>query len=303
MKIKKIISFVLFLALMNSLCICGYADTQNNSKARAVIGLDLTDEQIEGVYQYFGFPRGTVPEFRMSNEMERQYLEGYVDSSVIGTRSISCVYIELKDDGSGMEISTNNITWCTSEMYMSALATAGITDAKIIVTAPVPVSGTAALTGVYWAYEDITGNKLSETAKLVSTQELTITGDLAEEIGNMNAVDIVDDLKLMLDETATMTDEELAEEIRAIANEYNVVLTDKQVEQLITLCRSLESVREDDDALIQRVQNVQDTLKKLKETTSKVEGFVEKTKKAVESVRSFFNRISGIIGFDNSPQT
>ncbi len=42
-------------------------------------------------------------------------------------------------------------------MYISALATAGITDARIIVASPFEVSGTAALTGVYKAYEDMTG--------------------------------------------------------------------------------------------------------------------------------------------------
>lgn len=58
-----------------------------------------------------------------------------------------------------MTVNTSHITYCTSQMYISALATAGITDAKITVTAPFDVSGTAALTGVYKAYEDITGHE------------------------------------------------------------------------------------------------------------------------------------------------
>ena len=115
-----------------------------------------------------------MTELKVTNAEERAALSGYVDESVIGTRSISCVYVELLVEGAGMDVTTSNVNFCTPEMYMSALATAGITDAKVVVAAPFEVSGTAALTGVYKAYEDITGKKLDDLAKLVSTQELTI---------------------------------------------------------------------------------------------------------------------------------
>ena len=50
-----------------------------------------------------------------------------------------------------------------------------------------------------------------ELAKAVSTQELTITGELATEIGSLDSTAIVNDLKMMLDVTATMSDEEIAQ--------------------------------------------------------------------------------------------
>ena len=232
---KKIISFVLALILLLSLGAGAFAD---NIQSRAVIGADLTPEQVALVYQAFGVQQGSVIQLSVTNAEERQYLEGYVDSSIIGTRSISCVYVELLGSGAGMNITTSNITWCTPEMYISALATAGITDARIIVAAPFEVSGTAALTGIYKAYEDMTGKKLDSIAKLVSTQELTITGELAQEIGNMDSTSIVQDLKMMLDETQNMTDEQIRQEVIQIAAQYNVSLTETQIQQLITLCRS-----------------------------------------------------------------
>jgi uncharacterized protein YpuA (DUF1002 family) len=179
-------------------------------------------------------------------------------------------------------------------MYASALATAGITDARVLVTAPFAVSGTAALTGVYKAYEDMTGQKLSELAKAVSTQELTVTGELAEEVGNMDSMSIVNDLKLMLDETRNMTDQELKDQIIAIAKEYSVNLTDNQIQQLIDLCRQLEKL--DTDGLKGRVEEVQETLRKLSGAKSQVVGFVQTVRKVVESVKSFFERIKDIIG-------
>lgn len=288
---KRFISFVLVFVLILSLGVTASAD---NIQSRAVIGADLTPEQVALVYQAFGVQQGSVIQLNITNAEERAYLEGYVDSSIIGTRSISCVYVELLGSGAGMNVTTSNITWCTPEMYISALATAGITDARIIVAAPFEVSGTAALTGIYKAYEDMTGQKLDNIAKLVSTQELTITGSLAQEIGSMDSTSIVQDLKMMLNETQNMTDDQIRQEIVQIAAQYNVTLTETQINQLISLCRSLEGL--DADQLKSRVEEVQNTLNKVSTAKTQVVGFVNSVKKVVTSVASFFDKIKDIIG-------
>ena len=205
---KRIIALVLCFTLLSSFG-SAFASKAAEGDARAVIGANLTDEQIASVYGMFGVERGSVTELRVTNEEERSYLEGFVESSLIGTNSISCVYIEILGEGDGLQIETMNLSWCTKEMFVNALVTAGITDAKIIVAAPFTVSGTAALTGIYKAYEDITGEKIDEAAKLIGTQELVITGELADMIGSYDAVEIVTQLKLILDETENMSDEEL----------------------------------------------------------------------------------------------
>ena len=288
---KRIVPMLLALLLFLSF---GAVAVPDQNQRRAVIGADLNDEQIAAVYESFGIKRGSVIELRVNNQEERQYLEGYVDSAIIGTRSISCVYVELLPSGSGMDVATKNITWCTPEMYMSALATAGITDAKVIVSAPFGVSGTAAMTGVYKAYEDMTGKKIDDLAKLISTQELTITGDLANEIGSMDSTSIVNDLKLMLDETKTMTDDQLKATILDIAGEYNVKLSDYQIQQLITLCRSLEKL--DSEALRSRVEEVQGTLNKLSDAKTEVSGFIGTVKEVIDSIAGFFERIGKFLG-------
>ena len=275
---KRILPLLLALLLFAAVGTAAYAEP---IQSRAVIGADLTEEQISAVYESFAVKRGTVIELRVNNQEERKYLEGYVDSALIGTRSISCVYVELLPSGSGMNVTTKNITWCTPEMYMSALATAG-------------VSGTAAMTGVYKAYEDMTGKKIDDLAKLISTQELTITGDLANEIGSMDSTSIVNDLKLMLDETKTMSDDQLKATILDIAGEYNVKLSDYQIQQLITLCRSLEKL--DGEALRSRVEEVQGTLNKLSDAKTEVSGFIGTVKEVIDSIAGFFERIGKFLG-------
>ncbi len=288
---KKIVSIVLCLAI---LCSFGsaFAAKAEVGEARAAIGANLSDEQINAVYSMFGVERGDVKELTVTNAEERSYLEGFVESSLIGTNSISCVYIEVLAEGEGLQIATQNISWCTQEMFVNALVTAGIYDAKIIVAAPFPVSGTAAMTGIYKAYEDITGEKIDESVKLMGTQELVITGELAEEIGNYDATEIVTQLKLILDETKNMSDDQLREQIKSIAQQYNVSLTEKQYNQLISLCRSFEKMNSDE--LKEKVEYVQNTAKKLAETQEKISGITQKIKVVVEEVRAFVDKIISI---------
>ncbi len=280
---KKILSILLACCLLAGAVPALAVDA---GEARAVIGANLTEEQISAVYSNFGVKRGDVTELRVTNADERKYLEGYVEDSVIGTNSISCVYIEVLEEGEGLDVTTSNINWCTSQMYVSALATAGITDAKIIVAAPFEVSGTAALTGVYMAYEDITGETLDETAKLVSTQELTLTAELAEKIGSYDSVEIVNELKLLLGETKNMTDEQLRREIESIASDLGASLTDTQISQLISLCRSLEKLNP--EQLKEKVESVQNTIAKLGQAKETVSNFFEGVKNVWNSIVDFF---------------
>lgn len=285
---KKILSILLACCLLAGAVPALAVDA---GEARAVIGANLTEEQISAVYSNFGVKRGDVTELRVTNADERKYLEGYVEDSVIGTNSISCVYIEVLEAGEGLDVTTSNINWCTSQMYVSALATAGITDAKIIVAAPFEVSGTAALTGVYMAYEDITGEELDETAKLVSTQELTLTAELADQIGSYDSVEIVNELKLLLGETRNMTDEQLRSEIVSIASDFGVTLTDTQIDQLISLCRALEKLNPDE--LKEKVESVQNTIAKLGQAKETVSNFFTSVKNVWNSIVDFFKGIFG----------
>lgn len=288
---KRIIAMILVFAVLAAPCCL--AESSENS--RTVIGADLSEDEISTVYKSFGIDRGDIKELSVTNADERHYLEGLVDDSLIGTKSISCIYIEALDEGEGMDVSVNNIDWCTSEMYMNAMVTAGISDANVIISAPFTVSGTAALTGIYLAYEDITGEELDEIAKLVGTQELTVTAELAAQIGSADSTKIVNALKLILDETENMTDEELKQQIIDIAEEYNVSLNDSQVEQLISLCRSLEKL--DVSALKEKVESIQEKFTKYAEIKTTVKQFFtdlgDGITSFVDSVISFFQRIFG----------
>lgn len=291
---KKIVSIVLAVMMLGSI-VC-FADSDSDS--RVVIGADLTQSDIDTVYKYFDIDQGEVKQLTVTNADERHYLEGVVDESLIGTRSISCVYIEDLEEGEGLEVKVNNISWCTPDMYMNAMVTAGIDDADVKITAPFEVSGTAALTGIYIAYEDITGKKLDETAKEVGTQELTVTAELADEIGSADSTAIVNELKLILDETRNMTDDELRQQIIDIAKEYGVTLSEEQIAKLIDLCRSLEKL--DVNQLKEKVEQAQQYLMNAINAKQGIKQFVsnlgDSVSHVVDAVISFFQGLFDKLG-------
>ncbi len=286
---KKLLSLLLAVCMVFGLCVPVLA--ANTGEARAVIGANLSDDQIATVYGQFGLERGSVTELTVTNAEERDYLEGLVEESVIGTRSISCVYIKLLEEGKGLTVSTNNISWCTEDMYRSALMTAGIYDAEVKVGAPFSVSGTAALTGIYKAYEDITGTELVEEAKEVAADELVTTAELAEEIDEADAVAIVNELKLMLDEIEKMSDEELRAQIEEIAADYGYTLDSALVDKLISLCRGLQGLSIAD--LQEKVEQFKGTLETVSQYADQALTFGQKVVQFIQNVIAAFKNAFG----------
>lgn len=282
MKLKKILSALLCLVMLSSMSLA----LADSSSSRVAIGSDLNEEQINQVYKSFRINRGEVTELTVTNNDERAYLSKSVDASMIGTKAISCIFIEALNEGSGLNVSTSNISWCTPDTYRNALTTAGITDANVTITAPFSVSGTAALTGIYMAYESITGKKLDETAKQVGSEELAVSSELANEIGDEDTSAIVNDLKAILDQTRNMSDEELRGTIESIASDYNQNLTEEQIQKLIDLVRSLEKL--DTNALMERVNSVKDALHHLSDVQNTAHNFTEKLKSFVATIVEFF---------------
>ena len=251
-----------------------------SQEARVVIGADNNDEQIGAVYGFFGINRGDVTEMQVTNQEERKYLEGLVPDEKIGNVALSCVYIE-PNDGGGLDLEINNINWVTEKMYKSALATAGITDAKVKIAAYKPVSGTGALAGIYKAYEDMTGTTISEAAKDTAVEELIVTGELQDALGDVSS-DIINDLKGKLAETKNMSDDEIIQLIKDTAAKYEVTLTDDQIQQILQLVKKFNELNLDPDTFLNLFQAKQG-----------VEGFFTSVGDFFKSIGDFFVNLFG----------
>lgn len=279
------------MAILFALCAFLPASLTDSGDQRITMGADLTGTQRAAIYSDFGVKEGDVEELTVTNAEERAYLEGLVPEKKIGSVALSCIYIKMLPEGEGLHVDLHNINYCTADMYVNALNTAGIKDANVIVSAPYPVSGTGALTGAYKAYEDITGSTLNSLAKELGAEELVVTGELAEYIGSEDAAAMIKELKGMLDQTQGMTDDQVREEINKLAAAYNVSVTASQVNQVLSLVRKFEGLDENQlqEQLVGFAKTAQN-LSKAGETVSKV---YENVKGFFASVGSFFSGIFG----------
>lgn len=275
---KKITLIVLTLVLSVGLLVTPAfaADTE----ARVVIGADNTEAQIADVYSFFNINRGDVKELQLTNDEERRYLNGIAPDEKIGNIALSCVYI-APNDGGGIDMSINNINWVTEKMYQSALATAGIKDAKVKISAYKPVSGTGALAGIYKAYEDMTGTVLDEFAKDTAVEELIVTGELQDALGDVSS-DIINDLKGKLGETKNMTDDQIIQLIKDTAEKYEVTLTDDQIQQILGLVKKFNELNIDPDTFLNLFQAKQG-----------VEGFFSSVGDFFKGIGDFFVNLFG----------
>lgn len=158
-KTLRSISIILsFVFIFSSLV---YAD----SDTVVTLGKDLDDAQRKQILELFKVDEKDITIIEVNNQEERKYLEGVATEGQLGKLTISSAYVELLEEDSGIKVETYNISWVTKEMYANALVTAGVTNAKVIAAAPFPVSGTGALTGILKAFEQATGEKISEEQK------------------------------------------------------------------------------------------------------------------------------------------
>ncbi|MBC3796538.1 DUF1002 domain-containing protein [Acetobacterium tundrae] len=273
---KKVLMGVIALVLSMTMMSPVWADSKS---ACVAIGADNTEAQLKTVYGYFGISRGAVEETVVTNADERQYLDGLVSLDKIGTLALSSVYVQEKTSG-GIEIETKNIDWVTEDMYKAALTTAGITNAKVIVAAYTPVSGTGALTGIYKAYEAATGTTLDEAAKTTAVDEVVVTGELKDAVGD-DAVNIINSLKTEIAQTKGMSDDEIRQLIKETATKYDTTLTDDQIEEILGLVKQFNELNMDPDTFV-----------KLLEASQKSAGFFDQIQSFFQNFSDFFTNLS-----------
>lgn len=227
---KKISSLLICSALILGNVSIVHADGANV----VTLGTNLSDEQKQLVLDYFGVKENEVVILEVNNQEERKYLEGVATEAQLGTKTYSCAYVQPTEKGSGIKVKTVNLTYVTSSMIASTLTTCGITDANVIAMTPLSggVSGTGALTGIMKAFEDATGEPLDEEKKEIASEELIITGDLGEDIGQDKATGVINDIKTEIIKNNTQDTIQIAETINNVTNNYNITLTPEQQQQL-----------------------------------------------------------------------
>lgn len=255
-------------------------------------GADLSRVQRTALASEFGvnLAEGNIPVVDVTNAEERRYLEGLVSSELIGNRAISSALVEMLPEGQGISVETRNINWVTTDMYANALVTARVKDARVIVAAPFPVSGTAALTGIFKAVEQATGKSLGDTPKKIANEELVRTGKLGEDIGKEKATRLILLVKERIIRERPTTRDEIRQIIINVAGDLNITLTGRQIEEITVLMEKVNglklSVRDISGQLTGLRSKVEETVRNKPELKGLVQKFLDTLNQLIQQIRA-----------------
>lgn len=263
-------------------------------KPYLALGADLSAEEQHTVLELMGIKAEDFDEYDVvyvNNSEEHEYLDAYVPKEKIGTRALSSVFICLEEEGKGVSISTCNINYCTAGMYKNALATAGITDASIIVAGPFNISGTAALVGTFKAYEELTGESLDEQVVDAAMDELVTTGELEQTIdGDAEEIEaMIAELKGRIARGELETPEKIRGAIDEMADHYEIRISDEDKEKLAALLEKLKGLDLDWDGIADRASQLANQFGDAIEKTGFWDAVGDFFKKLIDAVRSWFS--------------
>lgn len=260
---KKIIGFITMLLLI---AFCGNtAMAADEQDVVVALGADLSEQQRAAVLELMGLTEADLEKctvISITNAMEHEYLDAYLDASVIGSKSLSSVKITKAASGSGVMVTTQNINYCTTGMYRNALMTAGMEDTQVLVVAPTPISGTAGLIGALKAYEVMADKEVSDMALDTALDELITTGELAESIQGEAGADEVTALiawlknKIASKELDIGDEQSVREAIAEGEKTFGISLTETEKDRIIELLKKLDSLGLNADYLIEQAQSL-----------------------------------------------
>ena len=226
-----------------------------DSSKVVTLGANLTDSQKNSMYEYFGTSSDKAEVIEVTNADERKYLEGVAPDEQIGTRTYSCSYVEPTTSG-GIQVKVSNLTYVTSSMISSTLLTSGVKNCNVVAASPIEVSGTGALTGIMMAYEKATGTTVNDDQKAAATDELVTTGDLANNIGQDKAENVMNDVKKDVIEGKLTDADDIQNAVENAAKDNNVTLTQEQIDKISDLMKNISQYDYDVKALKNTLDNI-----------------------------------------------
>lgn len=203
------------------------------------IGADLTEEEKALMLRYFGLTGdSSVQKIEVTNQDEVSHLSGYIPREQIGSRTVSCAYINPTESG-GIRVKTANLQYVTANMIASTLADLGIQNCEVVSACPFQVSGTGALTGIIMAYETATGETIDDARKQVATQEIVVTKEVAQDIGTIQAEYLIGQAKKEALNQNLSTPQEIQGVVVDLAEKNDIQLTQQQAESITNLAQNI----------------------------------------------------------------
>ena len=259
----------IMVALLCSMCLAVSSPIPAMADGTKVVtlGADLTQDQKNTMMNYFKADSSQVQVITVTNQDERNLLGNYVPSEQIGTRTLSCAYVKPTQSG-GIKVRTANLNYVTCNMIATALSTAGVTNCEVVAACPYEVSGKGALTGVMKAYESASGQELDSTKKDLAAKEVVVTGDVAQQVGQDNATNIINQAKLQIIGDNIQNADEIYNIVNNIAVQNGVTLTQDELDTIVSLLQQIAQQNYDIQEMKKTLEDIQQNLEDSKNGTS-----------------------------------
>lgn len=261
-----------------------------NDKPYLALGENLSAQQQATVLELMGIDAANLSDYNVvyiTNAEEHQYLGDYLPAEQIGSRALSSVVIVKREKGSGLNISTKNINYCTIGMYKNALATAGLKDADIIVAGPSPISGTAALIGAMKAYAQMTGEPVDEESLDAAMNEIVVTGELADLIQGADEGEVEEFIayvKQKVLEGGLKDENSIRSCIEEALEKYEFSMNDDEKNELTSVLMKISKLDIDVDVLLDQAKSLYEKVK----ASEDAQGFLAKI---LQGIRDFFSNL------------
>lgn len=290
MKLKTVISKMLaIMIIITSIGSMPITKVHADSFKVVTLGANLTESQKEEMLKYFGVNRKEANVLEVNIQEENKYLKGVATEKQLGSRSISCSYVEPTSNG-GLNVTTKNIYWVTDKMIKNALITAGIENANVKAAAPFNVSGTAALTGILKGFENSKGGKkIDEKKKKTANEEMVVTGNLGEKIGQDKAAGLINEVKKDVIKEKPKTEKEIEKIVLNVTNNFNQNLSQDDINKITELMKKINGLNLNFNQIKDQLNSVTQQLKGTL-TSDEAKGFFTKMWIAI---RNFFDGIFG----------
>ena len=255
----------LFVAMLCSMCLAVSTPIPAMADASKVVtlGADLTDAQKNTMMNYFKADASQVQVITVNNQEEHDLLGKYIPSEQIGTRTLSCAYVKPTQSG-GIKVRTANLNYVTCNMIATALSTAGVTNCEVVAACPYEVSGTGALTGVMKAYESASGEQLDSAKKDLAAKEVVVTGDVAKQVGQDNATNIINQAKMQIIGDNVQNADEIYNIVNNIAVQNGISLSQDELDTIVSLLQQIAQQNYDIQEMKKTLENIQQNLEQSK---------------------------------------
>ncbi len=263
---KKLITLLFSAVLLLSMPVMAAEVDQSRivnidaSKSIIALGADLSAEQRATVLSLMDVTEADLANYQVvtiTNDMEHQYLDAYMDASVIGSKSLSSVKITPAESGHGVLVTTKNINYCTTGMYRNALLTAGVSDADILVVGPTEISGTAALIGAIKGYEAMSGESVSDTTLDTAMNELITTGEIAmQDADSQDIEELIAFVKAKVPAGGLDSDDQIRSAIEEGEDKFGVTLTEDEINQIIAIMQKINQLGLDPNVLVAQAEDL-----------------------------------------------